>query len=150
MSDFEKHIETLNRIKSTIEKYGLVKTYGHCYDDEGIFGTYTFPDALGCSNGDVMKVESLLIRHKNNNIKEQLSVSFAAGCYADNFDVWHKVHVSFSMWRSINIDDGFEELCDLNITKLRNEFENAIGVCKENLKRYHMKQIVSAGEKYVV
>ena len=149
MLDYNKHVELLNKIQKVIEKHGLVKTYEHAADDEGLFGTYTFSDALECGDGDVMKVETLRVRSKDGNIKEKLNVYFASGCWATNFDVCHKVKVQFSMWRDIQIDENFEEICDHLINKLRRDFEKELSIATENSKIYHIKQIKKAGEDYV-
>lgn len=151
MSDFDKNVELLNKIQKVIEKHGLVKTYEHAADDEGktLFGTYTFPDALECGDGDVMKVEMARFKSKDGNIKEKLNVYFACGCWASNFDVCHKVKVQFSMWRDIEIDENFEEICDDLINKLRRDFEKELSIATENSKIYHIKQIKKAGGDYV-
>lgn len=76
MSDYDKHVELLNKIQKVIEKHGLVKTYEHAADDEGLFGTYTFPDALECGDGDVMKVETTRVRSKDGNIEKKIKCFF--------------------------------------------------------------------------
>ena len=149
MLDYNKHVELLNKIQKVIEKHGLVKTFGHADDDEGLFGTYTFPDALECGDGDVMKVETVRFRSKDGNIKEKLIVYFASGCWATNFDVCHKIQVNFSMWHDINvIDENFEEICDYLINKLRREFEKELSIAKEDSKMYHIKEIKKVREDY--
>jgi len=151
MSDCDKHVELLNKIQKVIEKHGLVKTYEHVANDEGLFGTYTytFLDALECGEGDVMKVD-IVIRREGGSIKEKLNVSFAGGCWATNFDVHHTVKVQFSMWRDIQIDKDFEETCDRYITILRNSFEKELSIATENSKMYHINEIVTAGGDYEV
>ena len=152
MSDCDKHVELLIKIQKVVEKYGLVKTSGYRTNNEGLFGTYTytFPDALECGEGDVMKVETLRVKSEDGNIKEKLNVSFAGGCWATNFDVHHTVKVQFSMWRDIQIDKDFEETCDRYITILRNSFEKELSIATENSKMYHINEIVTAGGDYEV
>ena len=150
MSDYDEHVKLLNKIQKVIEKHGLVKTYEHAADDEGLFGTYTFSDALECGDGDVMKVETLRVRSKDGNIKEKLNVYFASGCWATNFDVCHIIKVNFSMWVPVIIDKDFEETCDRYITILRNNFEKELSIATENSKMYHINEIVTAGGDYEV
>ena len=150
ISDYDKHDELLNKIQKVIEKHGLVKTYEHAADDEGLFGTYTFPDALECGDGDVMKVETLRVKSKDGNIKETLTVYFASGCWASNFDVCHVIKVNFSMWVPVINDEEFEKTCNRYITILRNSFEKELSIATENSKMYHINEIVTAGGDYEV